>query len=149
MPSDIVLYIFRLLVLLYLHVCRHILDAISVNINRQNEWYGVMPLEPEPTRLEAIKIYVHAIYQALMGKPAPHQGGGDFEIGAVEMYGGYPQANEAGDPFIPAWQGDMGVDDAAQMPDVAGVKKPQDGGRMTALRRTIDRLRRRSVFARR
>ncbi len=149
MPSDTILYIFCLLVLLYLHLCLQNLDAISLNINRQNRWYEIIPLEPEPTRLETFSMYVRAIYCALMGKEAPHQGGEDFGLGAVEMYGGYPQADEAGDPFIPAWQGDMGYDDTVQGPGVAEAIEPHDGGRRSALRRNIAALRRRLAFGRR
>ena len=149
MPSNMVLYIFGLLILLYLHLGLQTLNAISLNINRQNEWNGIVPLEHEATRLEAFKSYTLAIYRALMGKEAPHQGAQDLGLGAVDMYGGYPQADEAGDPFFPAWQGDMGYDDAVPMPDMVEVIEPHAGRRRKAWQRNVDSLRRRFAFGRR
>lgn len=149
MPSDAVLYIFCLLILLYFHLCLQNLDAISLNINRQNQWYEIVPLEPEPTRLETFSMYVRAIYRVLMGKEVPHQGGEHFDMGPVEMYGGYPQTDEAGDSIAPVWQEDMEPDDAVQMPDLARVIEPQKGGKIRSWRRPFDGLRRRFTYKRR
>lgn len=149
MPSDIVLYIFYLLTLLYLHLCLQTLDVMSLNINRQNRWYNVFPLGPEPTRLEAFSMYVRALHRAVMGKEAPHEGGDHFDLGPVEIYGGYPQADEAGDLFDPGWQENLGYDDAVPMPDMVEVIEPHAGGRTRAWQRKFDALKRRVAFRRR
>lgn len=149
MLPTIILYFFCLLIFLYLHSCLQSLDAISLYLKRQNRWYEIMPLEPEPTRLETFSMYVRAIYRVFTGEEAPHQGGEHFDLGPVHMYGGYPRADDAGDPLVPVWQEDMEFDDAVQMPDLANAVKPQKGGRMQAWRRPFDGLRRRCTYGRR